>query len=316
MKPIEAILQNMEIYIKQHKNPVVACSFGKDSLVVLHLAWQVKKDIDVVFNNTLVEYPDTLAFKRKLTDEWNLNVVEIKPLNGWTFWKIVERYGFPLGQRQGSEATGKCCYYLKKAPMHKAMKEHGWDLVIDGMTIHESRQRYLNIKEPYRYNQGWRCYKYSPIWDWTPNDVWDYIERYDLPYNPYYDKTLWKSPNPLCKCLSVGLVNASTDRGIDEYKGQNKGGTEHPGYTKRGYRDRGFYRCLRVGCWACTIGIKYDPLRLTHLCKYYPKLHKLLLQRGLGKLLLEKGKNVEIYQNLGLDWIVENRPCYFDGVRL
>lgn len=288
MKPIEAILQNMETYIKHHPSPVVACSFGKDSLVALHLARQVKKDIDVVFNNTLVEYPDTLAHKRKLMTEWNLNIVEIKPLNGWTFWKVVERYGFPIGQRRGSTATGKCCYYLKKAPMHKAMQEHGWDLVIDGMTIYESRQRYLNLKEPYRYNQSWKCYKYSPIWDWTPGDVWDYIEKYNLPYNAYYDKTL---------C----------------YKGQN---IEHPGYTKRGYRSKGFYRCLRVGCWACTIGLKYDPLRLTHLRRYYPKLHKLLLRKGLGEFLLEKGKNVEIYQNLGVDWIVENRPCYFDGVRL
>ena len=279
MKPTEAIFNNLTQYIARHHNPVVACSFGKDSEVVLHLARQVKKDIAVAFNNTLVEYPDTLAFKRKLTVEWGLNVTEIKPLNGWTFWKVIERYGFPLGQRSGSTATGKCCYFLKKAPMKKAMREHGWDLVIDGMTIYESRQRWMNLKEPYRYNQGWSCYKYSPIWDWTPTDVWDYIERYNLPYNPYYDKVLG-----------------------------------HPGYTKRGYRSKGYYRCLRVGCWACTIGIKYDSLRLTHLRKFYPKLHKLLLQKGLGEFLLDKGKNVEIYRNLDIDWMIENRPCYFDGV--
>lgn len=285
---IDIIIHKLENYLTIHDNPVVATSFGKDSGVALHLARQVMPDIPCVFNNTLVENPDTIRFKKRLVDEWNLNLVEVKPLNGWTFWKVVEKYGFPVGQRRGGSATTKCCYYLKKAPMKRAMKEHGWDLVIDGMSIYESRQRYLNFIHPknprtdpgYRFNKGWNCHKYSPIWNWKPSDVWDYIEHHNLPYNPYYDKEL----------------------------------SDNPRFTKRGHRDKGFYRCLRVGCWPCTIPLKYEPDWTKHLRMFYPHLYKLLLKKGLAQFLIENGKNCEIYQNLTPDWIAENRLCYFDGV--
>ena len=275
----------IEKYLEKHNNPVVACSFGKDSLVVLDKVRRIKPDIPIVFNNTGVEYPDTLLLRNKLKREWNLNLVEVKPLDGWTFWKVIEKWGFPVGQRRGVSATSKCCYYLKKSPMKKAMKEHGWDLVIDGMTIHESRQRMLNLykhrdSHGYRYNKEWKCHKLSPIVDWSPSDVWDYIEEHELQYNAYYDTEM---------------------ENVLEM-------------TKRGIRQKGFYRCLRVGCWPCTIPLKYNPYYLRHLRMFYPKLHQLVLKKGLAKFLIEHGKNTEIYKTLGADWVSEYRPCYFDGV--
>lgn len=271
--------------LDKHDNPVVAVSFGKDSMVVLHMIRQIYPDIPVVFNNTKVEYPDTLRLKRQLVNEWNLNLIEAKPINGWTFWKIVEKYGFPIGQRRGASATSKCCYYLKKKPMDRARKRNQWDLIIDGMTIYESRQRYLQLTKyindgGYRFNKKWKCHKLSPILDWTPSDVWGYIDDNNIPYNDYYDKPLANVPQ----------------------------------MTKNGIREKGFYRCLRVGCWTCTIPIKYNPYHLIHLKQYYPKLHKLLLKKGLAKFLLEHGKNMEMYRQLDVDWMIDERPCYFDGV--
>jgi 3'-phosphoadenosine 5'-phosphosulfate sulfotransferase (PAPS reductase)/FAD synthetase len=272
-------MQELSEIIKQHKKVVVSCSFGKDSLVVLHMVKSITDNFDVVFNNTLVEYPDTLRLKRQLTRDWDLNLIEVKPKDDWSFWKVVQLYGFPVGGRTNGP-TQKCCYYLKKSPMKTTLKKHKWDLVIDGITIYESRQRLLNIKQPYRYNDHWGCYKLSPIWDWTPSDVWDYIEKHGLPYNTYYDKELEADKR----------------------------------WTKRGIKYRGFYRSLRVGCWSCTIPLKYDSNYLIHLRTFYPKLHYLLLKRGVSQYLLDNGKNTELYQNLGADWIAENRPCYFDGV--
>lgn len=273
----------LERILALHKNPVIACSFGKDSEVALHLVRQVKPDVQVVFNNTKVEFPETYQLKRQLVKDWNLNLVEIFPLHGWTFWKVIEKYGFPVGQRFGNKATGKCCYYLKKAPMLKAIKEYGWDLVIDGMTIYESRQRFFQIgktTQGYRYVDGFGCHKLSPIWNWTPDDVWDYIEMYHLPYNRYYDNEV--------------LVQ--------------------PAYMKRGHKQSGYYRCLRVGCWCCTIPLKYDPFHLTHLRMFYPKLYQLLLRKGLAQFLLDYGDGMALFRNLQVDWIINERPCYFEGV--
>ena len=59
------ILEQIEQCLLKHDNPVVACSFGKDSLVVLHLVLQIQPEITVVFNNTKCEFPDTLRLKRQ-----------------------------------------------------------------------------------------------------------------------------------------------------------------------------------------------------------------------------------------------------------
>jgi len=57
----------------------VSCSFGKDSMVVLHMALQVDPNIKVVFFNTGVEFPETIRLKNRLKDEWNLNLYETTP---------------------------------------------------------------------------------------------------------------------------------------------------------------------------------------------------------------------------------------------
>ena len=62
--------------------------------------------------------------------------------------------------------------------------------------------------------------------------------------------------------------------------------------------------------------MKYDPFYLKHLRMFYPKLHSLLLKKGLAQFLLDHGKGVELFERLGTKWIVEHRPCYFDGVTL
>jgi 3'-phosphoadenosine 5'-phosphosulfate sulfotransferase (PAPS reductase)/FAD synthetase len=212
----------------------------------------------------------------------------MKPSEGsgrWTFWKIVEKYGWPIGQRRGATATGKCCYRLKKAPMKKAIKKYGFDLVIDGMTIFESRQRHLQLRKHiptrgYRYNKTWDTMKLSPILDWAPVDVWEYIKMRDLPYNSYYDNEM---------------------PGI-------------PGLTKRGYIEKGFHRSLRVGCWACTIPLKYDPAYLMHMRKFYPKLHEILLKKGLAQHLLDNSDDLELYRVFSADWMIENRICEFEGI--
>jgi phosphoadenosine phosphosulfate reductase len=66
--------------IKRYGNhSAVACSFGKDSMVVLYMALRVNPDIKVIFNNSGVEFPETIRIKNRLKSDWNLNLIETKP---------------------------------------------------------------------------------------------------------------------------------------------------------------------------------------------------------------------------------------------
>lgn len=194
--------------LAQFKNPAVGCSFGIDSLATLHLCRQIKPDILVVWNNTLVEYPDTVYFARELTREWKLNLIETKPCR--SFWSVVEEYGFPLVRRGDNKdrraalATEKCCDVLKKQPMIRVIKQEKVDLVIDGLRRTESWNRRL-MKIKFRFNKKWGVFKFHPILEWTREDVWNYIHTNKLPYNAVYDKKLdGHEIHTGCWCCTLG----------------------------------------------------------------------------------------------------------------
>lgn len=173
----------------------VACSFGKDSEVVTHLALQVDSDIPVVFCNTLVEYPDTIAFKKRLKEEWDLNLFEFKPEK--TFGQCLDQYGpphFRYGKKGDGRKSGapRCCWYLKEKPAYEFYKKHGIKATFLGLTWDESYQRRSwIIGHGTAHTMKTRCpglTKIYPIAYWTTEDVWRYIRDNNLPYNSIYDK--------------------------------------------------------------------------------------------------------------------------------
>ncbi|MBA7599830.1 Phosphoadenosine phosphosulfate reductase [subsurface metagenome] len=208
METLNELQKEIEKILSQFHNPAIGCSFGMDSLVVLHLCLQVDPNILMVWNNTLVEYPDTVRFAKQLTKEWKLNLIETKPCR--SFWSVIEEYGFPLVRRgdkknrKAALATEKCCAILKKQPMMKVMKEKKIDLVIDGLRRMESWNRRL-MKIRFRFNKTWNVFKFHPLLDWTYDDVWEYIRKNKLPYNSLYDKKLDNyQVHTGCWCCTLG----------------------------------------------------------------------------------------------------------------
>jgi len=205
--PAEKLIQAT---IKHYgKTTAVACSFGKDSITVLHMALKYDPKIRAVFCNTGIEFPETIEYKKMLTELWDLNLYETRPEPGVTFWSIVKEHGLPQIRGKGKARIPKCCWYLKEKPAIKAYKELGIKHVMTGITAAESRQRALLIK---RYDNksimskedaahgmplscGQRYYststdlwKIHPIAHWSEDDVWEYLRANDVPVNPVYTK--------------------------------------------------------------------------------------------------------------------------------
>jgi phosphoadenosine phosphosulfate reductase len=193
----------IEQAIRRYKeNIAVACSFGKDSIVVLHMALKFNPNIKVVFNNTGVEFPENIKYKEKIKKLWNLNLIETKPIK--TFWQCIEEYGVPdIRVKNKGSNTPMCCIYCKEKPADKVYKDNKIIAIMTGITAEESRQRKLLIA---RYDNkddshdnvkfcGQRYYmrssgfwKLHPIVYWREEDVWRYIKENNIPINPVYQK--------------------------------------------------------------------------------------------------------------------------------
>lgn len=168
---------------------VVAFSGGKDSLAALYIAYLLKPDIKVVFNDTGVEYTETVKFVDWLSKEWDLNITVTKPI--MTFWQCVEKWGFSVGKtnrQPGQKANHHCCYYLKEKPMLDFIRENNVEAKLTGITAAENRNRMFSSKQ-----YGWCFYsksehiqKVHPLLWWTQAEVLQYIADMKIPNNPLY----------------------------------------------------------------------------------------------------------------------------------
>jgi len=177
-------------------NTAVAFSGGKDSTATLALVREYHKGdlstVNVVFNNTGVEYPETVKFVHELQREWGFNLVELKPKT--TFWKLVDEYGYPVGKekRPGRDGTttDNCCYHLKEKPMMDFVKENGIKIIYLGITALESHQRMIKASThgDCYVAKKWGVRKVLPILYWSEGEVWNYLKENNIPTNPIYQK--------------------------------------------------------------------------------------------------------------------------------
>lgn len=223
--PLDYKIQFTKSRIKQFYNhyerkAYIAWSKGKDSTVLLHIARQICPDIEAVFIDTGLEYPEIRNFGLDVE-----NVTIIKPK--MSFRKVIEKYGFPVISKEQSQfisqyrnaksektkqtrwngnkygmgkisekwkylvdapfkISDKCCDVMKKNPAKDFEKRTGKYPILGTMT-EESKlreQKYLktgcNAFEAKRPNS-------TPLAFWTTADIWEYIKKYNVKYSPIYD---------------------------------------------------------------------------------------------------------------------------------
>ena len=193
-KPFEEKLKRTKQLIKMFANVsniCLSCSFGKDSMAVLHLVLQENPKIPVNFNNTLCEFPETLTFKDQIVDSWDLNFAELKPAKGVNFFSINRRIVVEgLNRDDGRKHTDICCDNLKKKPFKLWRKNLGITKSFTGITASESRHRFTTAcmkgTDYYTFRDG--LYKIHPILYWSEKEVWNFTHDLNLPVNPAYEK--------------------------------------------------------------------------------------------------------------------------------
>ena len=202
----------------------VSFSGGKDSTVLFHLSQRLYPDILGVFNNTGNEYPDILKFVKE-TQESGANIQIIRPKI--TPRQVWDKYGFPLVSKETAdrihrvrtnpnsatsqriltrsqfklpakwlwlidasfETSAACCNKLKKAPFHRFEKDTGRRPIL-GTMASESQLR----EKDYIRNGGCNQLELAqrtkslPLSIWTEQDIWDYINSFNIPIADIYHK--------------------------------------------------------------------------------------------------------------------------------
>lgn len=144
-------------------------SFGADSAVLLHLVAAVDPTTPVVFVDTGMLFPETLAYRDRLIARLRLtNVTSHAPDESELAAEDPETFLW-------ARAPDRCCHIRKVLPLARALE--GFDAWISGRKRFQARTRELL---PVFEAEGSRV-KVNPLADWSAADVLAAMDRFDLP---------------------------------------------------------------------------------------------------------------------------------------
>lgn len=262
----------------------VSFSGGKDSTVLLHIVRELYPNIEAVFVDTGLEYPEIRQFVKTFD-----NVTILRP--EIRFDKVIEKYGYPIISKEVSRViedvriylkdnskykyqwdklngngrfkdskyncekwkflikapfkiSNKCCYIMKKSVGHKYYKISG-KVPFLGTMAEESLIRERNYIVNGCNGFNMKIPTSTPIAFWTEQDVLQYIYKNKIPIASVYGD----------------VVKA------DKY------------YTTG---------CQRTGCMFCGFGCHLEkyPNRFQRLAETHPKQYDYIINDlGMGKVL-------------------------------
>ena len=154
-----------------HPRLTLACSFQKEESVLFHMLSELEDGrgpLNAFTIDTGVLFPETLATWKQFEDRYpqiSIRVMDARsPGEPWT----VEN----------------CCSAAKVAGLQDALDDV--DAWITGIRREQAPTRAAAPKLEQDERRG--IWKLNPLADWSEKDVWTYIFKHDLPYNPLHDE--------------------------------------------------------------------------------------------------------------------------------
>lgn len=177
----------------QIERPYVSVSFGKDSMVLMHLLIQAVPDIPVVWSDRgeEAELPATYPLVDEVVRRYGINLQIIKP--SMTMFEIYCRYGLPEIDDGASRIIVKeINLVMAFAEYARQNKNDGY---FQGLRASESRGRMMmaNSYGPIHHRKKDGMIVCNPLLRWTARDIWAYTVVNGLPYHPEYDNDKFKS---------------------------------------------------------------------------------------------------------------------------
>lgn len=156
-------------------NVGIAFTGGKDSVVLIHLIKQEAKKVPpAMFIDHRLHFKETYDFVKKLGDKWKLNI----------FREADEKALKNLKKEKKLKKKRELARILKVKTIEKCIGKHDWKALFVGIRWDEHPAR---ASETY-FSKRHDHYRVHPILHFKEKDIWSYIKKYKIPYNPLYDK--------------------------------------------------------------------------------------------------------------------------------
>jgi phosphoadenosine phosphosulfate reductase len=160
----------------------LASSLSIEDMVLADLIGCASLPVDIFVLDTGRLHGDTLNLVARLEARYGIEVRVWQPQP-----QAVSEYVVRFGRDafyESAELRKQCCGIRKVEPLKRALAgKRAW---VTGLRREQSAGRTDVALEERDGAHG--LAKFNPLADWSEDEVWEYIRRYEVPYNPLYDQ--------------------------------------------------------------------------------------------------------------------------------
>ena len=175
-----AAQQFLEMRLQNAEGVCVTSSFQAEDIVLLHMVRAILPSVPVLFLDTGYHFPETLAYRDRMTAEWSLHLINVFPE------QAVAEQETQFGILHQT-APDRCCSMRKVGPLFRALAD--FRVWVTGLRRQQSKTRAnLQLEEAFALPGGISLTKLNPLADWTSREIWQYAEHHKIPLLPLYDQ--------------------------------------------------------------------------------------------------------------------------------
>lgn len=157
-------------------------SFGIEDQVIAHHILTANLPVSIFTLDTGRLFAETYSVWSATNEKYATKVKAYYPDR-----RLLESYLEEKGPNAFYESVAnrkECCHIRKIEPLKRALADQAvW---ITGLRAEQSPER--SGHQSIEFDEGNQILKYNPLLHWNADEVREYIDRNDVPYNPLHDK--------------------------------------------------------------------------------------------------------------------------------
>src|SRR5947209_14310693 len=156
----------------------MATAFGAEGCCILHMLAEIEPAVRVFNLDTGYQFPETLALRERIRERYGIEVEYVRPEMAVPEYEA--EHGGPLYRHRPDQ----CCHDRKIVPLRQAVV--GYDAWISAIRKDQTQDRAQAAVV--QWDAKFNLVKVNPLLGWTRREVWGFILKNGVPYNPLHDK--------------------------------------------------------------------------------------------------------------------------------
>jgi phosphoadenosine phosphosulfate reductase len=161
-----------------HPRLTMATAFGAEGCCLIAMLADIQPEVHIFNLDTGYQFPETLELRELIKERYGIKVELVRP--DLTVAEYEEEHGGPMYRIRPDQ----CCHDRKLLPLRRAVAGHdAWISAIRrDQTLHRAAAGVV------QWDAKFGLVKVNPLLHWTRRDVWHYITKHHVPYNPLHDE--------------------------------------------------------------------------------------------------------------------------------